>query len=78
MATPSDDMLKEMPLWHSVWFSDTHGNTYFSPAQGFSPICTRKSTNKCESEENRELQIGTKMYEYVRIVGMMDMAILPV
>ena len=38
----------------------------------------RKSMNKCESEENRELRIGTKMYEYVRIVGMMDMAILPI
>ena len=38
----------------------------------------RKSTNKCESEENRELRIGMKMCEYVRIVGMMDMVILPI
>ena len=38
----------------------------------------RKSTKKCESEENRELRIGTKMYENVRIVGMMDMTFLPI
>ena len=35
----------------------------------------RKSTKKCESQENRELRIGTKMYENVRIVGLMDMTI---
>ena len=33
----------------------------------------RKSAN-----QNRELRIGTKMYENVRIVGMMDMTILPI
>ena len=35
-----------------------------------------KNTKKCESEENRELRIGTKMYGNVRIVGMMDATIL--
>ena len=38
----------------------------------------KKSTKKCKSEENMELRIGTKMYENVRIVGMMDMTILPI
>ena len=38
----------------------------------------RKIVNKCESEENWELRIVMKVYEYVQIVGMMDMAILPI
>ena len=32
VATPRDEMIPGMPLWYSVWFRDTHNNTYYSPA----------------------------------------------
>ena len=32
VATPRDELIPGMPLWHSVWFRDTHNNTYYSPA----------------------------------------------
>ena len=28
VATPRDELIPGMPLWHSVWFKDTHNNTY--------------------------------------------------
>ena len=46
VPTPGEDLLASMPLWHSVWFRDTHENTYFSPSmigQGVSTITQLES-----------------------------------
>ena len=32
VATRRDKLIPDMPLWHSVWFRDTHNNTYYSPS----------------------------------------------
>ena len=32
VATRRDELIPGMPVWHSVWFRDTHNNTYYSPA----------------------------------------------
>ena len=32
VATPKEDWLPGMPLWHSAWFRDTHENTCYSPS----------------------------------------------
>ena len=31
-ATPSDELLADMALWHLVWLRDMHASTYFPPA----------------------------------------------
>ena len=46
--------------------------------QGLSPIRTRKSTKKYEKVRIRGEPGITNRYENVRIVGMMDMTILPI